>query len=37
MSHVNLEGMNLNVSKLAGLSVKCLSLPKAIYFKELEF
>lgn len=37
MSHDNTEGLNLDVSKLADLAIKCLTLPKAIYFKELEF
>ena len=37
MSHDNLNGLNLDVSKLAYLAIKCLSLPKAIYFKEQEF
>jgi hypothetical protein len=34
MSHGNVNGLNLDVSKLAFLAIKCLSLPKAIYFKE---
>ena len=34
MSHDNINGLNLDVSKLAYLAIKCLSLPKAIFFKE---
>ena len=37
MSHDNISGLNLDVSKLADLATKCLSLPKAIYFKEQEY
>lgn len=37
MSHGVVNGLNLDVSKLGFLAIKCLSLPKAIYFKELEF
>ena len=37
MSHDNINGLNLDVSKLSFLATKCLSLPKAIYFKEKEY
>ena len=34
MSRDKNGGLNLEISSLADLSIRCVSLPKAIYFKE---